>query len=119
MADEAARAALLHECLPLSAHQAHRQGLVDYLAPEGLQARDLTDWIHEFAVNYRHPAKQLDHQRWRPLPTEAELAATQQRELRRIDHDFASPAFQSALSNFVLKRGGPPPTAATEYRGAY
>ncbi len=31
-----ARAALLHDCLPLSAYQAHRQGLVDYLVPEGL-----------------------------------------------------------------------------------
>ncbi|WP_116066212.1 enoyl-CoA hydratase-related protein [Asanoa ferruginea] len=119
LADEARRAALLHECLPFSAEQAQRQGLVDYLAPEGLAASDLTDWIHEFAVNYRHPAKQLDHQRWRPLPTEAELAATQQRELRRIDQDFASPAFQSALSNFVLKRPGKPPVAATEFKGTY
>ena len=119
IADEGSRASLLHECLPLSAYQARRQGLVDYLAPDGLGGRDLTDWIHEFAVNYRHPAKQLDRQRWRPLPTEAELTATQHRELRRIDQDFASPAFQSALSNFVLKRGGTPPAAATEYRGAY
>ncbi|GAA1894930.1 enoyl-CoA hydratase-related protein [Asanoa iriomotensis] len=119
MPDEEARSALLHDCLPLSADQAHRQGLVDYLAPEGLAGEDLTEWTHEFAVNHRDTGKRADRQRWRPLPTEAELAATQDRELRRIDADFASQEFQAALAAFVLKHPGPPPRAATEYRGAY
>jgi putative two-component system hydrogenase maturation factor HypX/HoxX len=119
MPDEDARAGLLHDCLPLSAHQAHRQGLVDYLAPEGLTGADLTEWMHEFAINHRDAGKRADRQRWRPLPTEAELAATQERELRRIDADFASQEFQAALADFVLKRRGAPPRAATEYRGAY
>ncbi|GIF70964.1 enoyl-CoA hydratase-related protein [Asanoa siamensis] len=119
MPDEVARVGLLHDCLPLSADQALRQGLVDYLAPEGLSGPDLTEWVYELAANHGHPGKQADRQRWRPLPTEAELAETQERELRRIDADFASEEFQSAVTNFVLKRGGTAPRAATEYRGAY
>ncbi len=117
--DSQARAALLHDCLPLSAYQAHRQGLVDYLVPEGLYGDDLMEWTYEFARNHRDQGKRADRQRWQPLPTEAELAATQDRELNRIDRDFASPEFQSAVANFVLKRGSAPPTAAIEYRGAY
>ena len=117
--DAQARAALLHDCLPLSAFQAQRQGLVDYLAPEGLAGDDLMEWVHEFALNHRAAGKRADRARWRPLPTEAELAATQDRELARIDRDFASPEFQSAVANFVLKRATAPPTAAIEFRAAY
>jgi putative two-component system protein, hydrogenase maturation factor HypX/HoxX len=117
--DEGARTRLLHDCLPLSAYQAHRHGLVDYLVPDGVNEPDLTDWIIEFSARYRHLARPDDLQHWRPLPTEADLAATQQRELRTIDQDFATPDFQAALTDFVLKRRGTPPPAATEYRGSY
>ncbi|MDG4820286.1 enoyl-CoA hydratase-related protein [Asanoa sp. WMMD1127] len=116
---ESSRSALLHDCLPLSAFQAHQQGLVDYLAPGSLSDEDLLMWVHEFALNHRDQGKRSDDQRWRPLPTEAELASTQARELEVIDRDFASEPFQSALADFVHKRGGHPPAAATEYRGAY
>jgi hypothetical protein len=51
-------------------------------------------------------------------PTKAS-AGTQDRELRTIDRDFARAEFQTALEDFVLKRRGSPPAAATEYRGAY
>ena len=119
MMDEEARTRLLHDCLPVSAYQAHRQGLVDYLVPEGIHGRELTDWILEFAAKYRCLVQQEDLQHWRPLPSEADLATTQERELRTIDRDFATPDFQAALTGFVLKRRGPPPRAATEYRGSY
>jgi putative two-component system protein, hydrogenase maturation factor HypX/HoxX len=117
--DEAARSRLLTECLPLSAYQAHRLGLVDYLAPQGIVGRDLTAWTLEFAARHRQLVAQDDLRHWRPLPSEEDLVATQARELRTIDRDFASPGFQAALQGFVLKRRGAPPTAATEYRAAY
>jgi putative two-component system hydrogenase maturation factor HypX/HoxX len=117
--DEATRSRLLTECLPLSAYQAHRQGLVDYLAPEGIVGPDLSAWILEFAARHRQLAAHDDLRHWRPLPSEEDLVATQERELRTIDRDFASPEFQAALEGFVLKRRGTPPTAATEYRAAY
>jgi putative two-component system protein, hydrogenase maturation factor HypX/HoxX len=119
MMDEAARNRLLTECLPLSAFQAHRQGLVDYLVPEGVVGRDLLAWTLEFAARHRQLAADDDLRHWRPLPSEEDLAATQDRELRTIDRDFASPGFQAALEGFVLKRRGAPPVAATEYSGAY
>jgi putative two-component system protein, hydrogenase maturation factor HypX/HoxX len=117
--DESARTRLLTDCLPLSAHQAHRQGLVDYLSPEGIGGPDLGAWILEFAARHRRLAAQDDLRHWRPLPSDEDLAATQQRELRTIDRDFASKGFQAALEAFVLKRRGAPPATATEYRGAY
>ncbi len=117
--DESARSRLLIDCLPLSAHQAQRQGLVDYLSPEGIVGRDLSDWILEFAAHRRQLSARDDLRHWRPLPSEEDLAATQDRELRTIDRDFARPEFQAALEGFVLKRRGGPPAAATEYRGAY
>jgi putative two-component system protein, hydrogenase maturation factor HypX/HoxX len=119
MMDEQARFRLLNDCLPLSAHQAHRQGLVDYLVPEGIHGRDLTEWILEFAVSLHRPATRDDLQNWRPLPSAEDLAATQEQELRTIDQDFATPRFQAALTRFVLKRRGAPLPAATEYRGSY
>ena len=117
--DESARTRLLNDCLPLSAYQAQRQGLVDYLSPEGIAGRDLSGWILEFAARRRQLSAQDDLRHWRPLPSEEDLAATQDRELRTIDQDFARPEFQAALESFVLKRSGGPPAAATEYRGAY
>ena len=117
--DESARARLLNDCLPLSAYQAQRQGLVDYLSPEGIAGPDLSRWIVEFAARRRQLSTQDDLRHWRPLPSEADLAATQDQELRTIDQDFARPEFQTALESFVLKHPGEPPAAATEHRGAY
>ena len=117
--DEAARHRLLNECLPLSGQQAHRQGLVDYLAPEGIVGNDLLDWTLEFAARQRELTADDDLRRWQPLPSEEDLVETQERELRTIERDFASPEFQAALEGFVLKRRGAPPAAATEFRGEY
>ncbi|MFG1954643.1 enoyl-CoA hydratase-related protein [Micromonospora sp. NPDC048830] len=118
MPDPADRHALLNECLPLSAYQAHRQGLVDYLAPAGLTGPALTEWIVEFSRNY---GAQVDRRvmKVRDAPSAEAEAATSRAELTTIFRDFAGSDFQQALARFVLKQPATPPVAARRYRGGY
>jgi putative two-component system protein, hydrogenase maturation factor HypX/HoxX len=119
--DADARHALLTECLPISPQQARRAGLIDEVAPAGLDAADLGEWALDVARRYTSLAAQ-DRLRPPPPPSEADQAATAATELAAIDRDFGDPGFQAALTRFVLKLPGEPPigpAAAGEYRGTY
>jgi putative two-component system protein, hydrogenase maturation factor HypX/HoxX len=119
--DADTRHALLTECLPVSAQQAHRMGLVDEVAPGGLDAADLGEWALDVARRYTSLAAQ-GRVSPPPPPSRDEQDATAETELAAIDEDFGDPGFQAALTRFVLKLPGEPPVgpaAAGEYRGAY
>jgi putative two-component system hydrogenase maturation factor HypX/HoxX len=119
--DADTRHALLTECLPVSPQQARRMGLVDEVAPGGLDPADLGAWALDVARRYTSLAAQY---RLRPPPPPSRLdqTATAATELAVIGRDFGDPGFQAALTRFVLKLPGEAPAgpaAAGEYRGSY
>lgn len=119
--DADTRHALLTECLPISPQQAERMGLVDEVAPGGLDAADLGEWALDVAHRYTSLAAQ-ERLRPPPPPCRVDQVATAATELGAIDRDFGDPEFQTALTRFVLKLPGEPPigpAAAGEYRGSY
>jgi putative two-component system hydrogenase maturation factor HypX/HoxX len=119
--DADTRHALLTECLPVSPQRAQRLGLIDEVAPGGLDAADLGEWALDVARRYTSLVAQ---QRLLPPPPPSRLdqVATAAAELGAIDWDFGDPGFKAALTRFVEKRpdeGPSGPAAAREYRGAY
>ena len=119
--DADTRHALLTECLPVSPHQAQRLGLIDEVAPAGLEPEDLGAWALDVARRYTSLAAQ---QRLRPPapPSRLDQVATAAAELGAIDWDFGDPGFKAALRRFVEKHpseGPSGPLAAREYRGSY
>lgn len=119
--DADTRHALLTECLPVSPQQAQRMGLVDEVAPGGLDAADLGEWALDVARRYTSLAAQ-ERLRPPPPPSRLDQVATAATELAAIYRDFGDPEFQTALTGFVRKLPGEPPVgpaAAGEYRGSY
>lgn len=119
--DADTRHALLTECLPVSPHRAQQLGLIDEVAPAGLEAADLGAWALDVARRYTSLAAQ---QRLCPPPPPSRLdqVATAAAELGAIDWDFGDPDFKAALTRFVEKHpseGPSGPLAAREYRGSY